>query len=173
MTDTPALFVWRSSETTESNTQRLTAAIAPKILGELFNVDGALCRVHDGTPVAINKEDMRGIMNRDIRTPKLIDHGTNGKPKLEATFVPLEFPLAGSKHDLGGPTEKTLLQLIDNLLPLVAHAPRPPVTFKDAQLETVKQRLRTGEPAATIAATFHAEVDQIRAIGREAGIMVH
>jgi hypothetical protein len=172
MTDTYELFVWHRYAT--DNLARLTAVLAPKILGKLANVEGELCRLRDGIPAPIKKEDMREIMNRFIRTPKVVDRGTAAEPDVEMTFETFKFPMAGAKHDLGfEPNDRVLVDLIGALLPHVACAPRRPLALKPQQLEMIKLRLKSGEPAYLIADSFHASIDQIKEIGAREGIHTH
>jgi hypothetical protein len=169
--NTRKVFVWRGDGEDE---KRLTDIIADRVAAEIINVDGYAAILRDGQPVRITKEILRDIVDRHIRTPKPVDHGTDGQRKMEIMLVPLEFPVAGSKHDSGrGPTEKTLLAMIEHLADMVTKASRAPITFQPGQVELIKSRLRTGEPAAAVAAAFHAEVEQIRSIGQAAGIHVH
>jgi hypothetical protein len=86
----------------------------------------------------------------------------------------ITFPAAGSKFDTGGePTDRDLIAIREALVALVAKAPVPPRVFQPGQIELITSRLRTGEPATRIAPDFCADPEQIKAIGRQAGIMVH
>jgi hypothetical protein len=70
--------------------------------------------------------------------------------------------------------ETTLLEIIDALVPMVAKAPMPPREIRPQHMEQIIERLRAGEPAAMIAKSFNIpDIDQVRAIGKAHGIMVH
>jgi hypothetical protein len=165
--DDREIFIWRSSDTAEDNLKRLTAVIARTAAAEIFNADGNLHRLHDGRLVRVVKDDMREIVNRHIRTIRLVERGTADAPKLEVEFYSFEFPISGSKFDLNkGPNEKTLLELIEALVPLVARAPRAPVEFRPQQLAEIKLRLKSGEPAYIVARAYGVEVDVIQEMER-------
>jgi hypothetical protein len=169
------LFSWRSTETPEQNSKRLIEMIAPKVLSTLCNADGSLCYLRDGAPVPVRQREMHEIMDRYIRTPVPVNVGPPDQPKFEITFEPLSFAPPESKFDLAKrPTNKTLLEIIDALVPLVARAPMPPREIRPQHLQQIIERLKAGEPAREIAKSFNIpDLDQIRAIGRREGIMVH
>jgi hypothetical protein len=167
MTGTRKVFVWRGDGEDE---KRLIGIIADKAAADLFNVEGSLVLLAGGQFIGVTRSVMGDIVNQHVVSIRLTDR--EGVPERE--LRPFEFPLAGSKHDLNkGPTEKTLLNMIDALIPLVARAPVPPRAFQPGQLDLIKQRLRSGEPAVRVATDFHAEPEQIREIGRAAEIHVH
>jgi hypothetical protein len=169
------LFKWRESETPEQNAKRLTETIASKVLGELCSADGSLCYLRDGAPVPVRQREMHEIMNRYIRTPVPVNVGNAHEPKFEMTFEPLSFAPPESKFDLAKrPTNKTLLEIIEALVPMVAKVPMPPREIRPQHLEQIIERLRAGEPAAMIAKSFNIpDLDQVRAIGKAHQIMVH
>jgi hypothetical protein len=164
--DTRDVFIWHGRDRDE-DLNRLASVIARKAINELFNEDGHLVHLHGGRLIAVNKEDMREIVNRHVRTLRLVDRGTADAPQLEVEYFSLAFPIAGSKYDLNrGPNERTLIDLIDALVPLVARAPRAPVEFKPQQLHEIKLRLKSGEPAYIIARSYGVELDVIQEMER-------
>jgi hypothetical protein len=168
------LFVWHRHAAEAENLARLTAALAPRVLAELVNEAGSLCRLHNGELVPVSREDMRNIVTKHIRTPVVITRDNGAGTTREMAFEPFAFPMAGSKQDIGHqPNDRVLTALQDALIPLVARAPTPPIAFQPGQLELIRNRLKTGEPAVMVAAAFHAEPEQIRSIGIAAGIHVH
>jgi hypothetical protein len=169
------LFSWRSTETPEQNSKRLIEMIAPKVLDTLCNADGALCYLRDRTPVPVRQREMHEIVSRHIRTPVLANIGNAHEPKFEFRFEPLSFAPPESKFDLAKrPTNKTLLEIIDALVPMVAKAPMPPREIRPQHMEQIIERLRAGEPAREIAKSFNIpDLDQVRDIGKAHGIMVH
>jgi hypothetical protein len=168
------LFTWRSTETPEQNTTRLVEAIAPKMLGELCSADGSLCYLRDGAPVPVRQREMHEIMDRYIRTPVPVNVGNAHEPKFEMTFEPLSFAPPESKFDLAKrPSNKTLLEIIDALVPMVAKTPMPPKAIRPQHLEQILGQLRGGQQAAMIAKSFNVDVDQVRAIAKTHEIMVH
>jgi hypothetical protein len=70
------LFVWYRHVDPAENTKRLTAALAPKISDEVINEVGTLCRLRNGAPVPIGKEDMHDIVSKHIRTPVVVNRDT-------------------------------------------------------------------------------------------------
>jgi hypothetical protein len=73
----------------------------------------------------------------------------------------------GSKYDLNrGPNERTLLDLIEALVPLVAKAPMPPKELQPQQLQEIKTRLRSGEPGYLVARAYNVELDVIQEMER-------
>jgi hypothetical protein len=164
-------FIWRGRDDDE---KRLTDVIADRAAGEIFNVDGYLAYLDNGRPVGITPAVMRDIIARHVGTPRLIERGTADERKFDVVLEAFAFPPAGSKWDQNkGPNEKTLLNMIKNLVDMVAKAPRPPVRLQPGQIEIIRSRLKTGEPASLVAAAFRAELEQIREIGVSAGIHVH
>jgi hypothetical protein len=59
-------FIWFGRD---DDLNRLTAALVPKILGELVNVAGTLCRPRNGVAAPVDKDDLAGIVNRYLRRP--------------------------------------------------------------------------------------------------------
>jgi hypothetical protein len=163
--DTREVFVWHGANR-DDDLARLISLLAPKVLCELFSEEGKLVQLRDGQFVRVIKEDMREIVNRHIRTLRLINQGTADEPNWEVKLYSFEFPLAGSKNDLTGPNERTLVDLIDALVPLVAKAPSQPRQLRPQQLSEIKMRLASNEPAPRIAASYNVEVDVIREIAR-------
>jgi hypothetical protein len=104
-----------------------------------------------------------------------VNVGNAHEPKFEMTFEPFSFAPPESKFDLQRrPTNKTLLEIIDALVPMVAKAPMPPREIRPQHMEQIIERLRAGEPAREIAKSFNIpDIDQVRAIGKTHGIMVH
>jgi hypothetical protein len=162
-TDTREIFIWfgRGNDTT-----RLTAVIAARAITEIFSEEGRLVRLQDGRFVPITKEGMQEIVTRHIKTVRPVNRGTTDEPRWEIEYAPLEFPLAGSKYDLRGPNEKTLIDLIDALVALVARVPRRPPEFKPRQLQEIRTRLKSGEPAYIIARSYGVELDVIQEMER-------
>jgi hypothetical protein len=167
MTDAPdnrEIFIWRRRD---DDMDRLVAVIAAKAVTELFNLDGCLVRLQDGQFIMVGKEAMRAIVTRHIQSLHLVNRGTSDEPKWEAEYFSFEFPVTGSTYDLNrGPNEKTLINLIEAIVPLVAKAPGQPVELKPQQLQEIQARLRSGEPAPQIAASYRVEVDAIRELAR-------
>jgi hypothetical protein len=163
--DTRETFIWRGDSTDES---RLTAAIAERTKTELFNVEGRLVYLVDGQFVPVVKAYMREIVSYHIRTPKPINHGTPDAPQWGVELVPLEFPLGGSRHDLNrGPTEKTLINMIDALVPLVMKVPMPPRQLKPRELDEIRTRLKSNEPVPQLARAYNVDVEVIQEIERK------
>jgi hypothetical protein len=162
--DTREVFVWHGRDDDES---RLTAVLARTAMAELFNVDGQLHRLHRGQLIPVHKQAMQEIVTQHVKTLRLVDRGTTDAPQWEVEFYAFEFPVAGSKYDLNrGPNVRTLINLIEALVPHVAKAPRQPVAFKPQQLHEIKLRLKSGEPAYRIAASYGVELDQIQDLER-------
>jgi hypothetical protein len=97
---------------------------------------------------------------------RLVDRGTADEPRWEVEDYALAFPPMGTKYDLKGPNERTLINLIEALVPLVVKAPRQPVAFKPQQLHEIKLRLKSGEPAYIIARSYNVELDVIQELER-------
>jgi hypothetical protein len=161
--DTREVFIWHGRDDDQS---RLTAVIARNAITELFNEDGQLVRLHAGRLVPVNKQAMHEIVTKHVRSMRLVNRGTDSEPQWEADFYTLEFPPTGTKYDLKGPNERVLINLIDALVPHVAKTPRRPVKFKPQQLDEIKIRLKSGEPAYIIARSYGVELDVIQELER-------
>jgi hypothetical protein len=164
--DSREVFVWYGRDRDE-DLNRLTSVIARAAITELFNVDGQLHRLHDRQCIPVNKQAMQEIVTRHVKSIRPVNRGTTDESRWEIEYFSFEFPLAGSKYDLNrGPNEKTLIDLIDALVPHVAKAPRQPVEFKPQQLQEIRTRLRSGEPAYIIARSYGVELDVIQEMER-------
>jgi hypothetical protein len=161
--DTREVFVWFGRDDDES---RLTAVIARTAIAELFNVDRQLHRLHRGQLIPVHKQMMQEIVTQHVKTLRLVDRGTADEARWEVEFYAFEFPPMGTKYDLKGPNERVLVNMIDALVPLVAKAPRQPVEFKPQQLQEIRTRLRSGEPAYIVARSYNVEVDVIQEMER-------
>jgi hypothetical protein len=162
--ETREVFVWYGRDGDQS---RLTAVIARRAITELFNEDGQLVRLHAGRLVPVNKEDMREIITRHVKTLRPVNRGTDSEPQWEVDFYSFGFPPAGTKNDTNrGLNEKVLIDLIEALVPHVAKTPRRPVEFKQQQLSEIRTRLKSGEPAYIIARSYGVELDVIQEMER-------
>jgi hypothetical protein len=168
--DTRTVWRWYSHETPDENARRLAADLAPKVVETLVDAEGIVNRLHDGRPIAADKEFMRTLITTHFRGTKLRPIG-DGRWE----FVPceLEFFIAGSRRDLLGMNDRTLLAVRDALRPFIEKMPLPPRELKESHKKIVEDRLRSGEPAHIVGANLNLDTDQVREIGRQAGIMVH
>jgi hypothetical protein len=162
--DTREVFLWRGRD---DDLTRLTEVVAAKTKTELFNEDGQLVRLHGGRLVPVNKEGMREIVTRHVKTLRPVNRGTDSEPHWEVDFYSFGFPPVGTKNDVNrGLNEKALIDLIDALVPHVAKTPRRPVEFKPQQLQEIRTRLRSGEPAYIVARSYGVELDVIQEMER-------
>jgi hypothetical protein len=162
--DTREIFLWHGRNPDE-DAKRLTAAVAAKTAGELFRVDGSVNHIRDGNFVMVNKYTMAEIVARHIRTCRLVNRGTDAEPKWEVEFYAFAFPASGNLAQ--GPNEKTLIDMMTALVPLVASGPTRAHDFSAHDLREIQMRLKQGDPPRLLARKFGCEIDTIRAIDRE------
>jgi hypothetical protein len=156
MTNAPdgrTVFLWHGPE----DISRLTAVVAQAAVTELFNVNRGLIWLNGGKPVAINKDILRKVIARHIVSLRLVGRGEFG---LEREFYAFDFPVtADTRHE---PNERVLMDMIPALTEQVAKGPSTPLTLTPQRQREVRNRLKTGEPHASIAASYGVDTDTIK-----------
>jgi hypothetical protein len=151
--DGRTVFLWHGPE----DINRLTAVVAQAAVTELFNVNRELVWLNGSKPVAVNKDILRTIIARHIVSLRLVSRGEFG---LEREFYEFDFPLvADTKKE---PNERVLIDMIPALVLQVAKGAQEPLTLTPQRQLEVRNRLRTGEPHASIAASYGVDADTIR-----------
>jgi hypothetical protein len=69
---------------------------AARTQAELFSQDGQLVQLREGRLVAINKEGLRAIVAKHIRSVRLINRGSADAPRWEREYFEFDFPPAAS-----------------------------------------------------------------------------
>jgi hypothetical protein len=181
-TDGRTTFIWRGDDSPDrtvwppktSNEDRLVALIADKAVDELFSEEGQLVYLQDGQLVPVNVQYMAAIIEKYVKTPRLINHGTAEEPRWGLEYCSFEFPVEGSRRaPARGPTQKTLLNMVGALPALVCKTPRRWVEFKPAQLDMIKTQLKSGESARRIADYLRCDVLQIHEVANREGTPAH
>jgi hypothetical protein len=154
MSDT-VVYVPRGRDPLE-DLNRLSDAIAISD-ADLFNRDGDTVLVDQGVAVQVNPARLREIIAKHIRVKTVVDRGG----VLEVTFVP--YVLAAEDKTL-----RTLLMAeriedgnLAQRLPKMAGKVQQ---LTENQLQQVKDRLRTGEPAERIAPSYGVNAEVIRQV---------
>jgi len=126
---------------------------------DLFNRDGDTVLIDQGVGVQVNPARLREIIIKHIRIKMVVDRDG----VLEVTYVP--YTLAAEDKTL-----RTLLMAETleggNLAKRLPKMPGKPQRLTEQQLDTVRVRLKTGEPAHRIALSYGVDVDTIRRAAR-------
>jgi hypothetical protein len=162
--DDREIFLWRTRRDPTENVNQLATVVATRAICELFNVRGILNQLKDGRLDPVDRDAMRGIVGKHIRTFALINRGSADEPKFEIEFFPLQFAPIGSEGAMYGPDERVLSDLIEALTPMVARTAGPRTSLRPQQLQEIRMRLKQGEPAARIAQSYNVEAETIRQI---------
>ena len=85
--DDRKIFIWRGPE----DANRLTDAVAEKLVTELFNVDGSLFWLDAGRLVPANKNVLRDLITRHFVSVRLANHGTIDAPRWEYDYFSFDF----------------------------------------------------------------------------------
>ena len=124
---------------------------------DLFSRDGDTVLIDQGVAVQVNPARLREIIIKHIRVKTVVDRGG----VLEVTYTP--YTLAAE--------DKTLRSLLmaetleqGNLAKRLPKMPGKPQRLTEKQLETVKYRLQTGEPAERIAPSYGVDAEVIRQV---------
>jgi hypothetical protein len=122
---------------------------------DLFSRDGDTVLIDQGVAVQVNPARLREIIIKHIRVKTVVDRDG----MLEVTYTP--YTLAAE--------DKTLRSLLmaetleqGNLAKRLPKMPGRPQRLTEKQLETVKYRLKTGEPAERIAPSYNVDAATIR-----------
>jgi hypothetical protein len=153
------IFVWRGLDP-DDDTNRLIEAIAEKAITRLFNLDGGLVLFSDGQTIPVTRVILHEIITKIIAGVRLVAHA--GTLKLE--YFSFDFPISGDLTK--GPNDRTLADITDRLLTLVAKGPSTPRRLSEQHEREARARLKTGEPASRIADAYSVGIDTIRQLAR-------
>jgi hypothetical protein len=119
----------------------------------LFSKDGSTVAIIDGVDVLLNPSALGNIIEKHVAIKATVLH----EGKWEITQEPYR------------PDDKTLLKLLraetieeGNLAGRLPKMQGKPQRLTDQQLETVRVRLRTGEPPERIAPSYSVDAETIR-----------
>jgi hypothetical protein len=152
-------FVWRGLDP-DDDTNRLIEAIAEKAITRLFNVNGSLVLFSDGQTVPVTRPVLHEIITKIIAGVRLVEAG--GTLKLE--YFSFDFQIGGDLTK--GPNDRTLADITDRLLTLVAKGPSTPRRLNAQHEREARARIKTGERADSIARSYNVDVDTIRQLAR-------
>lgn len=143
-----------------SSINQLASVIAEAAALELFNLNGALTRLHNKQLIPITLDIMRGIVGRYVASVRLVGTAGGWEPEIYS------FEFGNTPNADKEPSQKTLLALMDLLPNLVARAPREPSVLTDHQQREVRDRLKMGEPPANIASYYGVDIDSVKQMRR-------
>jgi len=122
---------------------------------DLFSRDGDTVLIDQGVAVQVNPARLREIIIKHIRVKTVVDRGG----VLEVTYAP--YTLAAEDKTL-----RTLLMAetieAGRLAGRLPKMPGRPQRLTEQQLEIVRYRLKTGEPAERIAPSYNVDTETIR-----------
>lgn len=153
-------FVWHGLSP-DDDTRRLTEAIAEKAITRLFNVNGSVVLCSEGQTLPVTRAVLHEIITKIIAGVRLVT-GDGGTLKVE--FYSFGFEIGGDLSK--GPNDRTLANILDRLLSLVAKGPQEPRRLNQQHEREARARLKTGEPVTSIAAAYGIDVDVIRQLTR-------
>ena len=121
----------------------------------LFSKDGSTVAIIDGVDVLLTPSALSDIIEKHVTTKVVV----NREGKLEVAYPPYR------------PDDKALRSLLmaetfegGNLAKRLPKMPGKPQRLTEKQLETVKYRLQTGEPAERIAPSYGVDAEVIRQV---------
>ena len=150
-----AIFVWRGLDP-DDDTNRLVEKIAEKAITKLFNVEGSLVLFSEGQTPPVTRPVLLEIITKTIAGVRLVAHGDT----LKAEYFTFDFPIGGDLSK--GPNDRTLINLTNGLLPLVAKGPQEPHRLSPQRQQEARARLKMGERPERIAAAYGVPVEAIR-----------
>ena len=154
--DGRTIFIWKGPE----DVARLTEAIAALAIAELFDTDEGLVWCNDGETTPVSKDVLREILMANFAGVRLVRRGAGYEREFYAYAFPPEADLRKE------PNERMLIDILNLLPDRVVKGPRTPRLVPEAQHESVRYRLKTGEPAARIARELGTDADTIKALAR-------
>jgi hypothetical protein len=148
----PKIFIWRGHDVTE-NTHRLTAAVAEAGAMVLFEDNGSLGWFNDGKLTPVNRSMLPEIIATLIKGVRLVKRGSD----LEVECFVFNFPPGDGGEE---PNDRVLTQLMSDILPLLARAPRKPLN--QLQVDQARSRLQQGEPPSSVANGMGVDVELVK-----------